>query len=35
MLVDSQLFSEVVLVCWVIGLISLTAYLFQRQDITN
>jgi hypothetical protein len=24
-----------VLVCWVIGLISLTAYLFQRQDITN
>jgi hypothetical protein len=33
--VDSLLFSEVVLACWVVGLIVLTAYLFQRQDITN
>jgi ABC-2 type transport system permease protein len=33
--VDSQLFAEAVLVCWVIGLIALTAYAFQRQDITN
>lgn len=32
---DSQLFSEAVLACWVIGLIALTAVLFQRQDITN
>ena len=35
MVFDSQLFNEAVLVCWVIGLIALTAYLFQRQDITN
>ena len=35
MIVDSMLFSEVVLVGWVIGLVALTAYLFQRQDITN
>jgi hypothetical protein len=35
MIADTQLFSEVVLVCWVVGLIALTAYLFQRQDITN
>ena len=34
-IVDSQLFAEAVLVCWVIGLIALTAYAFQRQDITN
>jgi hypothetical protein len=34
-IVDSQLFSEVVLVCWVIGLVALTVYLFQRQDVTN
>ena len=33
--IDSQLFSETVLVCWVVGLVALTAYLFQRQDITN
>jgi hypothetical protein len=32
---DSQLFNEVVLACWVIGLVALTAYLFYRQDITN
>ena len=35
MVVDSLLFSEVVLVGWVIILIALTAYLFNRQDITN
>lgn len=35
MIVDSQLFSGVVLVSWVIGSIALTAYLFNRQDITN
>jgi ABC-2 type transport system permease protein len=34
-IVDSQRFAEAVLVCWVIGLIALTAYAFQRQDITN
>lgn len=34
-IVDSQLFNELVLVCWIIGLITLTAYLFHRQDITN
>jgi ABC-2 type transport system permease protein len=34
-IVDSQRFSEVVLVCWVIGLVVLTVYLFQRQDVTN
>jgi ABC-2 type transport system permease protein len=34
-IVDNQLFAEVVLACWVIGLVTLTAYLFQRQDITN
>lgn len=34
-IVDSQLFAEVVLLCWVVGLISLTAYAFQKQDITN
>jgi ABC-2 type transport system permease protein len=34
-IVDSQMFSEMVLVCWVIGLVVLTVYLFQRQDITN
>lgn len=33
--VDSLRFSVVVLACWVVGLISLTAYLFHRQDITN
>jgi ABC-2 type transport system permease protein len=33
--VDSLLFSEVVLIAWVIGLVTLTAYLFYRQDITN
>lgn len=32
---DSQLFSETVLVVWVVGLVVLTAYLFQRQDVTN
>jgi ABC-2 type transport system permease protein len=34
-IVDSQLFSEVVLVCWVVGLVAFTATLFQRQDVTN
>ena len=34
-IVDSQLFAEVVLACWVIGLVALTAFSFQRQDITN
>jgi ABC-2 type transport system permease protein len=34
-IVDSQLFSEVMLICWVVGLVVLTAYLFQRQDVTN
>ena len=34
-IVDSLLFSEVVLLGWVVGLIALTAYLFQRQDINN
>ena len=34
-IVDSLLFSEVVLLGWVVGLIAFTAYLFQRQDITN
>jgi hypothetical protein len=34
-IVDSQLFAEVVLACWVIGLVALTAYTFQRQDISN
>lgn len=33
--VDNLLFSEVMLICWVIGLVALTAYLFHRQDITN
>jgi ABC-2 type transport system permease protein len=33
--VDSQLFAEAVLAAWVIGLVALTAYTFQRQDITN
>ena len=32
---DGQLFSEAVLVVWVVGLVALTAYLFQRQDVTN
>ena len=32
---DTQLFSEAVLVVWVVGLVALTAYLFQRQDVTN
>jgi ABC-2 type transport system permease protein len=32
---DTQLFSEAVLAVWVVGLVALTAYLFQRQDITN
>lgn len=34
-ILDSRIFTEVVLACWVIGLVALTAYLFQRQDITN
>jgi ABC-2 type transport system permease protein len=34
-IVDSQSFAEAVLVVWVIGLVALTAYAFQRQDITN
>lgn len=34
-IVDSQLFAEVVLLSWVIGLVTLTAYAFQKQDITN
>ena len=34
-IIDSQLFNEVVLLGWVVGLIALTAYFFQRQDITN
>lgn len=33
--IDSQFFNETVLLCWVVGLIALTAYLFYRQDITN
>jgi ABC-2 type transport system permease protein len=32
---DTQLFSEAVLAVWVVGLVTLTAYLFQRQDVTN
>lgn len=32
---DSAEFSLVLLICWVVGLVGLTAYLFQRQDITN
>jgi ABC-type transport system involved in multi-copper enzyme maturation permease subunit len=32
---DSLTFSLVVLAAWVVGLIALTAYLFQRQDITS
>jgi ABC-type transport system involved in multi-copper enzyme maturation permease subunit len=32
---DSLTFSVVLLAVWVIGLISLTAYLFRRQDITS
>lgn len=35
MIVDSLEFSVVMLVIWVVGLVTLTAYLFQRQDITN
>ena len=34
-IIDSQLFNEAMLLCWVVGLVALTAYLFQRQDITN
>jgi ABC-2 type transport system permease protein len=34
-IVDSQSFAEAVLAVWVIGLVVLTAYAFQRQDITN
>ncbi|HEX3054113.1 MAG TPA: hypothetical protein VHP83_25895 [Aggregatilineaceae bacterium] len=34
-IVDSQLFSEGVLLCWVVGLVTLTAYFFYKQDITN
>jgi hypothetical protein len=34
-IVDSQLFAEVALACWVIGLVALTAYTFQRQDIAH
>ena len=34
-IVDSQLFVELVLACWVIGLVTLTAFLFRRQDIAN
>lgn len=33
--VDSLLFTEAVVVGWAVGLIALTAYLFQRQDITH
>jgi ABC-type transport system involved in multi-copper enzyme maturation permease subunit len=32
---DSLAFSLVVLAAWLVGLIGLTAYLFQRQDITS
>ena len=32
---DSQIFNEVVSVCWVVGLVAFTAYLFYKQDITN
>jgi ABC-2 type transport system permease protein len=32
---DSLTFSVIVLAAWVFGLIALTAYLFQRQDITS
>jgi ABC-type transport system involved in multi-copper enzyme maturation permease subunit len=32
---DTQLFSVMVLAVWMVGLVSLTAYLFQRQDVTN
>jgi ABC-2 type transport system permease protein len=34
-IVDSQSFAEAVLAVWVVGLVALTAYAFQRQDITN
>jgi ABC-type transport system involved in multi-copper enzyme maturation permease subunit len=34
-ILDSLEFSVVMLVIWVVGLVALTAYLFQRQDITN
>ena len=33
LIVDGELFSAVVLVIWMMGLISLSAYLFNRQDI--
>ena len=33
LIIDGELFSAVVLVIWMIGLISLSAYLFNRQDI--
>ena len=33
LIVDGVLFSAVVLVIWMMGLISLSAYLFNRQDI--
>lgn len=33
--VDSEMFNVVLLAIWIVGLVSLTAYLFQRQDITN
>ena len=32
---DSLTFSVVVLVAWVFGLVTLTAYLFRRQDLTS
>jgi ABC-2 type transport system permease protein len=32
-IVDGAAFSEIVLVCWMIGLTATTAYLFYRQDI--
>ena len=34
-IVDSLGFSVIVLVGWVVALVALTAYLFQKQDITN
>ncbi|MGZ9159403.1 MAG: hypothetical protein ACXW36_11150, partial [Nitrospira sp.] len=33
LIVDGPIFSEVVLLCWVIGLAATAAYLFHRQDI--
>ena len=34
-IVDSLPFAMTVVSCWIVGLIALTTYLFQKQDITN